>query len=102
MIPGAPQEKPMPSQSPNMNRSVEAQEAVNFISQSQGRMLSDQEIEWLVGMRERVRQNKDFSSSDELRNLMRNALGIELLEKEKRWQASDGRQGVIPLWTSLA
>lgn len=82
----------------------EAQEGINFISQCKaaGRPVADAEIEWLVGTREKLRQNKDFSSADSLRQALRSQLGVELYEKEKRWVSQDGRQGQIPLWDRLA
>lgn len=80
----------------------EARDALSFISQcqAQGTLPSDQDIEWLVKTRERIRQNKDFAAADNLRNQMKN-IGIEVWEKEKTWKTTDGRQGIIPSWNSL-
>ena len=80
---------------------AEAAEALNFISQCQaaGRPASDAEIEWLVTLREKIRQGKDFSSADAIRNGLRDQLGVNLQEKEKRWMCNDGRQGAIPMWS---
>merc|ERR1740121_2529594 len=80
---------------------AEAKEALNFISQCQaaGRPASDAEIEWLVTLREKIRQGKDFQSADLIRNGLRDQLGVNLQEKEKRWMSNDGRQGVIPMWS---
>eukprot|EP00933_Yihiella_yeosuensis_P024973 TRINITY_DN1935_c0_g1_i1.p1 TRINITY_DN1935_c0_g1~~TRINITY_DN1935_c0_g1_i1.p1 ORF type:complete len:404 (+),score=109.09 TRINITY_DN1935_c0_g1_i1:77-1288(+) len=81
----------------------ELQQALGTIQQcqSQGRSPADYEITWLVQVREKLRQSKDFSSADALRNALR-PLGIELYEKEKRWTCNDGRQGMIPAWNQLA
>merc|ERR1719469_126827 len=80
---------------------AEAAEALNFISQCQaaGRPASDAEIEWLVTLREKIRQGKHFSSADAIRNGLRDQLGVNLQEKEKRWMCNDGRQGAIPMWS---
>lgn len=83
----------------------EAQDGIEFINrlkEGDQACAEDAEIEWLVSVREKCRQNKDFVSADELRNHMRAILGVELFEQEKKWVASDGRQGAIPLWGSLA
>jgi len=84
-------------------RSPEVDEALEFCRQLQsaGRRATDSEIHWLVETREKARQNKDYPSSDGLRDALRSALGLELFEKEKRWSASDGREGPIPLWSNL-
>lgn len=79
---------------------AEVTEAVAFCAQAIPRGLSNEEILWLVGMRERQRQARDFASADALRDAMRKC-GVELWEKEKRWQAADGRQGSIPSWNAL-
>jgi len=100
----------MPSAAPKFQqrggavaRSPEAAQAIGFIQQcqAQGRAAADGEIEWLVQTREKIRQNKDYPTADEIRNLMKSALGVELFEKEKRWQCTDGRQGLIPMWGSM-
>uniref|UniRef100_A0A7S4RHJ6 Cysteinyl-tRNA ligase anticodon binding domain-containing protein n=1 Tax=Alexandrium monilatum TaxID=311494 RepID=A0A7S4RHJ6_9DINO len=103
-VPGAPVMKmagraTMPATSSN----TECQEAIDFIykCQASGRPPMDAEIDQLVGLREKFRQGKDFTAADELRNAMRSALGVELYEKEKKWTAAGGRQGVIPMWSSL-
>jgi len=81
----------------------EALEALTFINKckQEGRSVTDAEIEWLVGIREKLRQNKDFPSADEIRNAMKNGISVELWEKEKRWSCGDGRSGTIPMWTSM-
>lgn len=81
----------------------EMQEALQFISECQatGRPAQDSEIDWLVSIREKCRQGKDFAAADELRNALRSSLGVELYEKEKKWAANDGRQGIIPMWNAL-
>mmetsp|Transcript_40352 Transcript_40352/g.125792 ORF Transcript_40352/g.125792 Transcript_40352/m.125792 type:complete len:431 (-) Transcript_40352:34-1326(-) len=81
----------------------ECQEAVDFVHscQATGRSPMDAEIDWLVGLREKFRQAKDFVSADALRNSMRNVLSIQIHEKEKKWVAADGREGVIPMWNTL-
>jgi len=67
-----------------------------------GRIPQDSEIDWLVGIREKLRQARDFATADEIRNALRNNLGVELYEKEKRWATADGRQGFIPLWKDIS
>jgi len=81
----------------------EAIEALNFMTRkrSSGQTTSDAEIDWLMGIREKLRHAKDFAGADQMRDAFRNTLGVELFEKEKRWQANDGRQGNIPTFTSL-
>jgi len=81
----------------------EVQEAVQFINQcaAEGRIADDSEIEWVVTIREKMRQNKDYAASDVLRNALRDSLGVTLKEKEKLWESNDGRQGQIPLWGTL-
>lgn len=79
----------------------EVQDALNFIAQCGGQHIGDAEINWLVEIREKVRMQKDFSTADELRKVLKASLGIELFEKEKRWQSADGRQGSIPMWSNL-
>jgi len=82
---------------------AECKEAIDFISQCQaaGRSPLDAEIEWLVGLREKFRQQKDFTSADGLRNALRSTFSIELNEKEKVWKSGDGRMGAIPMWNAL-
>jgi len=82
----------------------EALHALSFISDAQaaGRPAQDSEIEWLVTIREKCRQNKDYASADEIRNAMKNGINVELWEKDKRWTCADGRSGTIPLWTAMS
>jgi len=79
-------------------------EAITFVSscQAAGRAPTDAEIDWLVGLREKFRSQKAFNDADALRQEMRGTLGIELDEKTKQWSCSDGRQGVIPMWSSMS
>jgi len=79
----------------------EALRVVQDIEASRG-PASDDDIDWLVKVREKLRQNKDYRGADELRDSLRQNLGIELLEKEKRWTCTDGRQGDIPTWDQLS
>lgn len=83
--------------------SAEFQEAMGIASQVQatGQSPSDSEIQKLVELREILRAKKDYASSDTLRESMR-SMGIELLEKEKRWTCNDGRSGAIPMFGALA
>eukprot|EP00913_Durusdinium_trenchii_P031477 g29470.t1 len=62
--------------------------------------VSEDEIEWLVATRERCRMTKDYSNSDLLRSELQ-SVGIELLEKEKKW-TFEGRMGDIPLWSNIS
>jgi len=95
----APKAQPDPSKVSD----PEALHALSFISDAQaaGRPAQDSEIEWLVTIREKCRQNKDYASADEIRNAMKNGINVELWEKDKRWTCADGRSGTIPLWTSM-
>ncbi|CAK0839566.1 unnamed protein product [Prorocentrum cordatum] len=83
--------------------SGEAQQAAAFCAQvkAQGRTASDAEIASIIEQRERHRHAKDYGSADMLRNALRDSLGVELNEKEKRWVSNDGRMGEIPSFTSL-
>jgi len=96
----APKAQPDPSKVSD----PEALHALSFISDAQaaGRPAQDSEIEWLVSIREKCRQNKDYASADEIRNAMKNGINVELWEKDKRWTCADGRSGTIPLWTSMS
>ncbi|CAE7233555.1 cysS, partial [Symbiodinium necroappetens] len=83
------------------NRKPEMQQALQLIKRTRdGLMLADHEIEGLVATRERFRMAKDYASSDELRKELQ-SVGVELLEKEKKWTCTDGRQGAIPLWSNI-
>mmetsp|Transcript_91185 Transcript_91185/g.284163 ORF Transcript_91185/g.284163 Transcript_91185/m.284163 type:complete len:387 (-) Transcript_91185:109-1269(-) len=102
--PAAPMKASGRAAAPAAGRSnAECQQAVEFVSQCQaaGRAPLDAEIDWLVGLREKFRQQRDFTSADELRNALRHTLSIELNEKEKMWKSNDGRMGAIPMWNSL-
>jgi len=99
--------KPKPTQAvlPTASRpNADLSEALSFANQCQasGRHASDGEITWLIEIREKLRQNKEFANADEVRNALRNSLGVELYEKEKRWITNDGRQGSIPMWSTLS
>mmetsp|Transcript_51325 Transcript_51325/g.99221 ORF Transcript_51325/g.99221 Transcript_51325/m.99221 type:complete len:136 (-) Transcript_51325:261-668(-) len=82
----------------------EYQQAMQILADcaATGRVAEDAEILWLISIREKLRYKKDFTASDDLRNALRNSLGIELHEKEKRWATPDGRQGLIPMFSDLA
>lgn len=90
-------------QSSSGTTNPEAMEALSFVNKckQEGRPATDAEIEWLVGIREKLRQNKDFTAADELRNAMKTGISVELWEKDKRWSCGDGRSGTIPMWTSM-
>lgn len=95
--PGRPnQASSRPDGLPDMNK---AKQLIRQIQESM-KPVSDEEIEWLVAIRERFRMTKDYGRSDELRAELQ-SVGIELLEKEKRW-TFDGRSGPIPLWSNIA
>merc|ERR1712137_724775 len=83
--------------------SPDVQTALGIMQQvkAAGRPPSDAELNWLVEAREKVRKAKDWTGGDELRAAMKNYLGVEFFEKEKRWKSSDGREGLIPMWGSL-
>jgi len=95
--------QPALMQAPSAGSDPECAQALAFISQCQatGHSPSDAEIDWLVGLREKLRQKKEFGDADALRQGLRGTLGVELDEKTKMWSCSDGRQGVIPMWDSL-
>lgn len=57
-------------------------------------VVSEEDILNLIAQREQARQSKDYASSDALRETLR-AMGVEVLDKEKMWKASDGRSGVL-------
>merc|ERR1719263_327895 len=83
--------------------SPDVQTALGIMAQvkAAGRPPSDAELNWLVEAREKVRKAKDWTGGDELRAAMKNYFGVEFLEKEKRWKSGDGREGLIPMWSSL-
>mmetsp|Transcript_108379 Transcript_108379/g.324108 ORF Transcript_108379/g.324108 Transcript_108379/m.324108 type:complete len:385 (+) Transcript_108379:62-1216(+) len=103
VAPAAPVAKAprVPAAVPTTSSNPECQEALTYIQQCQaaGQTVLDAEIEQLVALREKFRQNKDFTAADELRTAMRTALSVEFHENEKRWSAPGGRQGVIPMWS---
>jgi len=93
----------IPAGQPGGSMSPEFQKAMQIMAEcaSSGRVAQDSEVEWLIGIREKLRYKKDFQSADDMRNSLRNSIGVELYEKEKRWSTSDGRQGNIPMWNDL-
>lgn len=99
-LPAAPRIQKAPSSRPeglpDFNKAMQAIRRIK-----DGHRVSDEEIEWLVATRERFRMTKDYANSDELRKALL-SVGIELLEKEKRWTFEDGRSGNIPLWSNIA
>eukprot|EP00435_Cladocopium_sp_Y103_P008710 s4463_g2.t1 len=93
-MPKAPSSRP--EGLPDFNQAMQAIRRIK-----DGQVVSNEEIEWLVATRERFRMTKDYGNSDELRKALL-SVGIELLEKEKRWTFEDGRSGNIPLWSNIA
>jgi hypothetical protein len=54
--------------------------------------------DWIFNMlidREKARMKKDFAGADRIRDDMR-LKGVDILERERRWQAKDGRSGARP------
>lgn len=95
--------KPGMAGPPRSNSRGELPDALKFCKdcQASSHRLQDIEIEWLVGLRERLRKDKDYSGADTLREGLR-AIGLELGERDKMWKLSDGRTGVIPEWKDLS
>jgi cysteinyl-tRNA synthetase len=59
------------------------------------------EINALVEQRERCRARKDFRGADQIRDHL-GQLGIQLMDKEKRWiRSSDGTSGAIPMFSTF-
>eukprot|EP00929_Paragymnodinium_shiwhaense_P028580 TRINITY_DN16545_c0_g1_i1.p1 TRINITY_DN16545_c0_g1~~TRINITY_DN16545_c0_g1_i1.p1 ORF type:complete len:407 (+),score=100.12 TRINITY_DN16545_c0_g1_i1:90-1310(+) len=87
----------------NFTNNPEAQQVIQFANNCQARQQSptNAEIQWSVDTRERVRAQKDFQASDAIRDALKNVMNVQLFEKEKRWQAADGRSGAIPTWEQL-
>lgn len=85
------------------NVGSEMKDATKFCKECQasGRPVQDHEIMWLVGVREKMRRDKDYAGADTLRQTFRTCLGLELMEKEKAWSMTDGRRGEIPSWQTL-
>merc|ERR1719329_748413 len=100
MAPPASAAAARPSPSVAKSNNPEVAQAVSFCAMAAKRSLTDEEILWVVDLRERSRQDKDFASADVLRDAMKKC-GVDLWDKEMRWQSKDGRQGVIPAWTTL-
>eukprot|EP00440_Ansanella_granifera_P053817 gb/GFBE01058341.1/.p1 GENE.gb/GFBE01058341.1/~~gb/GFBE01058341.1/.p1 ORF type:complete len:195 (+),score=24.88 gb/GFBE01058341.1/:1-585(+) len=53
---------------------------------------------WIYNMlidREKARMTRDFGEADKLRDELRER-GVEILERERRWQHRDGRSGARP------
>lgn len=84
---------PAPSVSPSVA------EGLGFLAMA-ARSLTDDEILWLVELRELARKGSDWAGADRLRDALRER-GVELNEREKLWASSDGRQGAIPAWGDL-
>eukprot|EP00927_Polykrikos_kofoidii_P048998 TRINITY_DN43150_c0_g1_i1.p1 TRINITY_DN43150_c0_g1~~TRINITY_DN43150_c0_g1_i1.p1 ORF type:complete len:546 (-),score=90.24 TRINITY_DN43150_c0_g1_i1:99-1577(-) len=60
-----------------------------------GSSLSNASIDALVVGRETVREGRDFSSADSIREDLRTH-GVELWDKHRTWKSMDGRSGVYP------
>mmetsp|Transcript_58824 Transcript_58824/g.137679 ORF Transcript_58824/g.137679 Transcript_58824/m.137679 type:complete len:167 (+) Transcript_58824:78-578(+) len=53
---------------------------------------------WIFNMlvdREKARMHRDFAEADKIRDQLRDR-GVEIMERERRWQHKDGRQGARP------
>uniref|UniRef100_A0A7S1REB0 Cysteinyl-tRNA ligase anticodon binding domain-containing protein n=1 Tax=Alexandrium catenella TaxID=2925 RepID=A0A7S1REB0_ALECA len=81
----------------------ECMEALAYVQscQATGQSPTDAELEWLVGLREKLRQKKEFADADTLRQALRSTFSLELDEKMKMWKCADGRQGAIPMWSAM-
>jgi hypothetical protein len=77
-------------------------DALKFCTDHKADYTEYDDIMWLLGVREKLRRDKDYAGADKLRDAYRANLGLELQEKEKAWSMSDGRRGEIPPWDSLA
>lgn len=104
--PRAPQRQPQKPSSGGTSRkdaNPDMNDALKFCKECQAssRPVQDHEIMWLVGVREKMRRDKDYAGSDSLRQTFRVSLGLELFEKEKSWSMTDGRRGEIPSWQTL-
>lgn len=88
---------------PKASANTELNDAIAFCNDCQvsGRGVQDDEIMWLVEVREKLRRDKDFAGADNLRNALRSSIGLELHEREKSWVMNDGRRGEIPAWSVL-
>lgn len=54
--------------------------------------------DWIINRlvdREKARRNRDFSEADRIREELRTK-GVDIMERERRWQAKDGRSGARP------
>jgi len=56
-------------------------------------LLSDADIQYRVMQREEARAGKDFNNADVIRDDLRRQ-GVELLDGQKLWVTTDGRQGL--------
>jgi len=63
------------TQSPEYQKAIEI---LNEIATS-GRVAQDPEIEYLLGVREKLRQAKDFQTADEFRNMLRSTINYTAL-----------------------
>jgi len=59
---------------------------------------TDEDVKWAILVREKARKSKDYKSADELRDVMRKTLSLEIHDQQKRWSLPDGRHGEIPSW----
>eukprot|EP00439_Symbiodinium_sp_Y106_P032608 s1365_g3.t3 len=48
-----------------------------------------------VALGEKARMHRDFAEADKIRDQLRDR-GVEIMERERRWQHKDGRQGARP------
>merc|ERR1711924_517798 len=55
-------------------------------------MISESEIVQFLVTRDRARANKDWTTADSIKTLLRDK-GIEVWDKDKMWKAKDGREG---------
>merc|ERR1719436_1919787 len=54
----------------------------------------------LICQREEARYSRDFAEADRIREQLKD-MGVELFDKTNTWTATDGKSGLIPLWSEL-
>jgi len=102
-MPVGPKRTAMPQNTTATVTDPECMEAIAYVQscQATGQAPTDAELEWLVGLREKLRQKKEFNDADALRQALRGTFGLEIDEKTKQWSVADGRRGAIPMWSAM-
>lgn len=59
-----------------------------------------QSVAALVRSREQARYDKNFKLADMVRDQLKN-MGVQVYDKEKRWESTDGQSGTVPTYAEI-